>query len=716
MNHPLAPILAPRSVAVVGASRSPRKRGYQAVRTLVEGGFQGRVFPVNPKGGELLGLPVAASVAELDEPPDLAFICTPAESVSALLTECAEVGIRGAVISAVGFRESGEAGAALERDVMEVAHRTGIRVVGPNTSGILNTSLGLNLVGLRGVRRGRLAVLSQSGNVGLVLMNDLSARSEGVSVYVGVGNETDIAFDEYLEYLDTDPETAAILIYAEGFGNGRRFMRIARRISEHKPVVLLKGGRSENGMTAARSHTGAIAGSYAVLAAALKQAGVTEVLRTDELLSVGEALAAQPRFTGGTGVVVLSDGGGHATLAADCLTDLAVPLPPLAETTRAALRELLGPAAAVANPIDLAGAADGNPEVFARALELVVGDPATGCVLVVGLFGGYAIRFSEELAEAEARAAYRMAAIARETRVPLVVNTLYAGSPSEPLCRLSAAGVPVIESLEVAARCTQAIHERGVFLRHPPPDVEEPPAAKKSPPPIEAARGEGRAELLETEARELIAAHGAPVVDAVFCRGPEEVTQALETVGTPAVLKVVSPAIPHKTDAGGVALNIMDPRAASEAFWRIVASATAYAKGRGLDPDIRGVLVSPMLRPPVAELIVGIRRDSQFGPVLSVGAGGVAVEIFRDTAVRVLPVSSDEAQAMLQEIRLSPLLRGHRGRPAACADCLVRLIGAIAECAFTFPELAELEANPVFAYPDGAVAVDVRAFLNHLVR
>jgi acetyltransferase len=712
--HPLTPVLRPRSVAVVGASRDPKKRGYQAVRTLLAMPFEGRVIPVNPNGGELLGLAVAPSVDAIDDTPDLAFVVTPAESVPGILEACARKGIKGAVVSAVGFRESGQEGADLERAIVEICARTGIRLVGPNTSGVLNTAVGLNLVGVKDVPAGSIALLSQSGNVALDIMNDVTRRHTGLSIYVGVGNETDIAFHEYLEYLEQDEGTKAITMYVEGLRDGRKFIEVARRVTHTKPVVLLKGGRSERGVAAARSHTGAIAGSYPVMRAALRQWGVSEVLRSDELLPVGIVLAGQPNVPPGSGIVVLSDGGGHGTLAADALAELGVPLAELNQDTKGKLRALFGRAANVENPVDVAGAGDQNPMIFAEAMEVIAADPDAGGVLLVGLFGGYAIRFAEELADGEAQAANRMVEIMRAARKPLVVHSLYAHRWTEPLLQLSLAGVPIVHSLEIGSRCMRASHARGLFLHERPVPAPKPPPRKIEPPAITTARREHRTVLMETDVRELLEEYDVNVVQAKLCRNADEVRTAFQEIGPPVVIKVVSPAISHKTDAGGVELKIADADAAVDAFQRVLGSAASYAVQRGIAPDIRGVLVLPQLAEPVAELIVGIRQDAQFGPVLSVGAGGVAVEIHHDTSLRGLPIGRAEALQMLEEIKIAKLLKGHRGRPPANNDALADIILGIAACAMAHPEIEELEANPIFAYPDRAVAVDARAFLKDL--
>jgi acetyltransferase len=716
----LDPVLRPRSVAIIGASSDPTKRGHQAVRALLDAGFGGRIIPVHPAGGELLGLAVARGPADLETPADLILVCTPGGTVPAVLTEWAAAGARGAVVLAAGFAESGESGAALEAAVREVSQKTGIRVVGPNTSGILNPRIGLNLIGMRGVRPGPLALLVQSGNMALQLVTEASTRSsQGFSLVVGVGNKTDIRFWEYLEYLAHDPDTRAILMHVEGFRDGRRFLEVARRSTPLKPVVLLKGARTASGGAAARSHTASIAGSWDVLRAGLRQAGVVEVTRTDELFHVGETLATQPVPAAGRGFAILSDGGGHATLAVDTLQERGAGLAALSPGTRESLRSLLGPAAAVANPVDLAGAADRDPQVFARALEILCGDPAVGGVLVVGLFGGYAIRFAESLLTAEIEAARAMGRIAKFAGTALIVHTLYAHRRTEPLRQLGEAGVPVIESLDVACACLEALVRRSDLLardrgRADPWSAARSPApatARPEPEPIRAARSENRTTLTEPEARSLLEAAGAPLIPAVFCPSAADAVEAARSCGGPVAVRVVSPAAPHKTDAGGVALGVSGDDEVAAAFRLVTSAVEAYAARRGIDADIRGVLISPMAEPPLAELLIGVMRDAQFGPVLTVGAGGIAVEAVRDAALRVLPVDAAEVAGMIGELRLSPVLDGLRGRPAAFRDGIVAAALAIAAAALANPAVAEIEVNPLFVYGDRVLGLDARAYL-----
>ncbi len=702
-------MLQPRGVAIVGASGDPRKRGYQAIAALQQAAFAGRILPVNPKGGELLGLPVATSVAALDGDVDLALVCTPAATVPDVLEQCAARGIAGAVVVALGFREAGAAGESLEAAMLDVVRRTGIRVVGPNTSGILNPHRGLNLIGVPDVPAGRIALLSQSGNVSLQVMTEAMRRSRiGFSQVIGVGNEVDLRFDDYLTYLAQEPNTTAIAMYVEGFRQGRRFLEVAERVTAHKPVILLKGGQTLRGKAAARSHTGALAGSFPVFRAGLRRAGVVLVRRSDELFHVAETLATQPARGGYRSVAVVTDGGGHGTLAVDALHRQGAQLATFTAPTAAALQALLGGRDAPGNPVDLAGSADADPMVFAHCAAVAMQEDRVGTVLVVGLFGGYHRRFAAGLLAREVAAASALVECARRHHRALVVHSLYGDTPSEPLDVLRAAGVPVIRSLEVAARCATACHQRGAMLSE----------RRGTPPPVptiqwrglDTVRQQERRVLLETEARELVGGYGVKFVPATLCRTPAEAEAAVAAHGGTAVLKVVAGGVSHKTDAGGVRLGVRSADAAA-AFAAIEANVRAWCHTRGQTADLRGVLVSPLLPKPLAELIVGCKRDEHYGSVLVVGLGGTAVEVLRDVTLRLLPVTRDDVRQMLNEIKGARLLRGHRGAPPVDREALVATILALADCARSNPEVVEMEVNPLFAYEHGCVAVDARAML-----
>jgi acetate---CoA ligase (ADP-forming) len=723
----------PRGIAVVGASRDPTKRGHQVVRALVGRGYRGHIVPVNPSGGDVMGLASAPSVETAEGPLDLAVICTPAATVPDVLRACGRRGLAGAVVLAAGFGELGEEGATLEAELRQAVLESGVRVVGPNTSGIVNLPLGLDLIGVPGARPGRLALLAQSGNMSLTLLNDAVDRpGEGFSLVIGVGNEADIAFHEYLELLAADPGIGAILIHAESFRQGARFLETARRVSRTTPIVVLKGGRTRSGDQAARSHTGAVATDHAVVRAGFRKAGIIEVTRSDDLLPVGRTLATQPAARieegePGAGLVILADGGGQGTLGADTLEELGVPLANLADGTRAELRELLGPNAALGNPVDFAGAADRDPRVFARALDVLLRDRAVAGVLVVSLFGGYAIRFAAELEEAEREAAESLAGGARQAGKPLVIHSIYGERDSRAIQVLHREGVPLFRSVETACRAAAAVWERGCLLRRVGAEVargepagsesggESPLGRREAAQLLENARRSGRSALLETEARTVLAAFGVPMVPAHVCASEEAAVEAAAEIfadfGTPVVVKALSETVLHKTDAGGVALRLGTPDEVRGAVRSVREGVEAYARARGMEPGLRGVLVSPMLPTPDAELLVGVRRSPSFGAVLSLGAGGVAVELLRDVAVRILPLAEGEFEEMLDDLRIAPLLRGHRGRPGVDLAGLKRLVLGVARCAEAHPEITEIEVNPVFATPAGVVAVDARAYL-----
>jgi acetyltransferase len=707
-------LLRPGSVAVVGASRNPAKRGFQAIRALQRSGFAGAIYPVHPDGGELLGLDVYPSVRDLPEAPDLAVVAVAAPRVPAVVEACGAGGIQGAIVLAVGFRESGAGGARLEDETVAAARRTGLRIIGPNTSGVLNPHIGLNLVGADAVRPGSLALLSQSGNIGLDVMTRMRDSGPGLSLYVGVGNESDVGFDELLEYIEKDPTTSGVLVYAEGFRNGRAFLRVAERVNRIRPVVILKGGRSRRGEAVALSHTGAIAGSYEVFRSLAAERGLEVVERSDEFLAVGAALTLQPPARSGAGIIVVADGGGHSALAADRLAELGLAPCRLGDDVRTRLGGLLGPAAATGNPIDLAGAADARPAVFAEVVRAVTNGSHAGGLLVTGLFGGYAVRFDPSLEAEETGAARAMAAHCRAAGLPLVVHTMFGGRTTPALLALREAGVPVTESLETAVRCLAALVARGLRPRRAPAEEKTAAAGAEAPrtrklPEVRRALAAGRRALTEWETRTVLERFDVPLVPTRLCREPAEMVEAVRGFPPPAVAKLVSPSLLHRAAGGGVVLDIVGPQMATEAYERLRGIAERQPDG-GSDA-FHGVIVSPQLPPPLAELLVAARLDPQFGPVLVVGAGGVDVEVAPDRAVRSLPLASEAFADLIESLRIGPTLRGRRGAPGVDLNALESLCSRLARCLLTCDGISEIELNPVFATASGAVAVDALAVL-----
>ncbi len=691
--------LYPRSIAVLGASRSPEKRGNRVLRALAELGFEGPVYPVNPNTDEVDGRRCYPSVEALPEAPDLALVALPGAMALEAVEACGRCGVKAAVVLAVGFAEMGEEGADLQRRLLVAARDSGMRIVGPNTSGLLNLRWRLNLVGAPGLTPGPVGILSQSGNVALALMNE-GARipGAGVSVYVGVGNEADIGFHEYLDVLAQDDDTEVIVIYTEGFRSAGAFIHAASRVTQRTPIVLLKGGRSPDGSTAVLTHTGALTGDYEVLSAGLRQAGVVEVTREDELLPVAMTLANQPPGADG-GIAILADGGGQGALACDLFHDMGVPSATLSPETRERLRALLGPAAAVGNPVDVSGAADSNPSVLADAFEVLAVDPDVAGVLIVGLFGGYHLRFSKTLEEVEGEAARRLIADAEAAGKPMVVHSIYAETESAPLTLLRQGGVPVSSSLDVACRCAEVVVRRRDLLDRPPVWERKDLAAPAERPPARRLVA-----LTEWQARKALEDHGVDFARGWLVSNVKELADL--AWGSPVSMKIVSSGIPHKTEADGVLLTVASLAEAEAGLARLLESAEAYLEHRGSDASIDGVLVSEMMPDPVAELLIGARRIPGLGCVLTVGAGGTWTEALQDVTHRVLPVGSHEVAEMLSELRIAPLLSGHRGRPPASPEAVSALASSVASYIQNDSSVVEVELNPVFVYSDRAVPVD----------
>ena len=704
-------VLNAESVAIVGASRNETKRGYQAIRTLLHEKYGGAIFPVNPKERAVLGFKCYPSISAIEAPVELALITTPAKTIPGILEDCGRKGVQGAVIIAGGFGETGSEGRALEEDMVRVAQENGIRLIGPNTSGMMNLKSSLNLVGIRDAPRGDIALLTQSGNMALTLITEAKIKSlKGFSYYVGVGNEADIKFHEYLEFFRNDPDTRAILMYVEGMRHGREFLNEAYKTTGTKPIILLKSGRSSTGKRSAGSHTGALAGMSEVAKGAFERAGVIVIENPDELFPAAETLSSLPPIKNNR-IAILADGGGHATIASDLLTDLGLEIPVLSEKAQERLSAILPAAASVPNPVDVAGGTDADPSLFAECADIILRDGGIGGLLIVGLFGGYGIRFAESLSLMEEDAAHQMGKMVRKRNKPIVLHSLYSSAHPHPLHLLRYYGIPVYDSLDVACKCMGVLAEYGTFLKsyHAKAKFQMNWGAKTRPEGralIEKARAENRSALLEPEAKHLLHLHGAPVPSEGLAESPDEAANIARKLGTPVVLKIVSPQILHKSDAGGVLVGLKTEEDVRVGFEQILKNARAF------DPaaEIRGVLVSPMAEDGV-EVIIGTKIDDQFGPIILFGLGGVLVEVIRDVSFRVLPISPTAAKKMIQETKAYPVLQGVRGRPPVDIKALRRLLLQCSDLVESYPDIQEMDLNPVIAHEKGLSIVDARILL-----
>ncbi|MDY6969725.1 MAG: acetate--CoA ligase family protein [Spirochaetota bacterium] len=704
-------IFKAESVAIIGASKDETKRGFQAIKILQDLKYEGKIYPVNPKEKKILGLYCCPNVMNIEDDLDLALITTPANTLPSVIKDCGRKGVAGVVIIAGGFSELGSEGKKLERKIFEIANSHGVRIIGPNTSGIINVHSNMNLVGLRDVPKGDIALLTQSGNIALNIITEANLKSQkGFSYYIGVGNESDIKFHEYLEFFTDDPDTKAILMYVEGLSEGRKFLQQAYKTTIKKPIILLKSGRSSIGKKSAGSHTGALAGISEVARTAFKRAGIITIEDSDKLFPAAESLSSLPPICNNK-IAILADGGGHATIASDLLSDYGVDIPDLEEKTKEQLMAILPQNASVINPIDVAGGTDQDPGVFADCAKIILEDENIGGLLVVGLFGGYGIRFSEKLTFIEEDAAHRMGKLVKTTEKPIVLHSLYNFAKPHSLDLLRYYNIPVYDSLDIACKCIDVLSQYGNYLitYHEKANFVfnwKANAKKECNDIINDAIREGRSALLEHEAKELLKKHYAPVSDDCLAKNEDEAVKIAEEIDGSVALKIVSPDILHKSDAGGVELNLKNEEEVRLAFQKIVKKAKVFKP----DADIRGCIVSPMVSAGV-EVIIGTKIDDQFGPIVMFGLGGILVEIVKDVSFRVLPVSRFSAEEMIEEIKSAPILDGVRGMKPVDKASIVDLIMTVSEIIEAYPIIKEMDLNPVIANNEGLSIVDARIIL-----
>lgn len=705
-------IMHPGSVAVIGASKNETKRGYQSIKTLLAEEFEGPIYPVNPKETIIAGLPCFSDIKEIKKPVDLALIATPAETVPTILEACGRKKIPGAVVLSGGFREIGGQGKVLEKKMMKVAHKYNIRIVGPNTSGMMSLHDKLNLVGIQDAPKGNIALLSQSGNMALSIITEARLKSrKGFSFYVGVGNEADIQFHEYLEFFRKDQMTHAIVMYAEGMRDGRKFVQQAYTTTQEKPVILLKSGRSTAGKKSAGSHTGALAGISEVAKGAFERAGIIVIDNADELFPAAETLSSCPPIKNNK-VAILADGGGHATIAADVLTDHGIELPELSEKTKERLKAILPKAASVTNPVDVAGGTDGDPSLFADCADIILNDNNVGGLLIVGLFGGYGIRFAESLSLKEEDAAHQFGKMVKRKNKPIILHSLFSSVRPHSLDLCQYYNIPVYDSVDIACKCIGVLAQYGSYLKsyHAKTNFVLNGEAKynlEGTELIARVRQEGRRVLLEHEAKKLLTFHGAHSSQDILAIDARQAVEAATKIDGPVAMKIVSNDILHKSDAKGVKLNLNNKGQVQKAYSELIKNAKAFKP----DAQIHGVLVSPMASSGV-EVIIGTKIDGQFGPIIMYGLGGVMVEILKDISFRVLPISRLSAKKMIEETKSAPILDGVRGASPHDKKALVNLLLLISDIVEAYPDIEEMDLNPVIVHEKGLSIVDARILLS----
>ncbi len=700
----LEKIFRPQRIAVVGASNRPESVGYVILKNLVSSGFQGVIYPVNPKHEAIQGIQAYPSVRDVPHTPDLAVICTPAHTVPGIVRQCGEAGILGIIIISAGFREAGKEGKKLEEEIRAVQREfDGVRIIGPNCLGVIVPSLKLNASFAASMpQQGHVAFISQSGALCTSVLDWALEEGIGFSYFVSIGNMLDVDFGDLIDYFNEDPHTRAIVLYIESIPDARGFMSASRAFAREKPIVAYKAGRFAESAKAAASHTGAMAGEDAVYDAAFQRAGIVRVFDIEEIFDTAELLA-RVRPPLGPGLAIVTNAGGPGVMATDALIALGGELAELSPETIERLNGVLPPFWSHGNPVDVIG--DASPERYAKATEIVLSDPNVDAALVI--LTPQAMTDPTGTAEA-------IAELKKSVRKPILAAWMGERAVREGIEILNRAGIPTYETPGRAVRAFMHLVKYGrniEMLYETPREV-----------PIRFALDRKRirerfvgvfrrgGELLTEEAsKELLEAYGIPVTRPYPAHTPDEAVAAAERIGYPVVLKVLSPQITHKTDVGGVALDLRDPVEVRRAFTRIVES----AREKRPDAEVLGVTVQRMVQTDGGiELILGAKKDPTFGAVIMVGTGGTAAEVFRDRALGLPPLNERLAYRMLESLRSWKLLRGYRGKPGVNLDRLIEVLMRFSYLIADFPEIKECDVNPLLATPNEVIALDARVLLD----
>lgn len=699
MAYALKNFFEPQGVAIVGASENPDKLSYGILKNMLEYGYSGRVYPVNPKAEKILGLKSYAEILDVPDPVDLAVIILPAPLIPGIIEACGKRGIKNVTVISGGFKEIGPEGKDLENRILEIARSYEMRLIGPNCVGTMNLNTGLNTTFIKGIpAKGGIGFISQSGAVCGGVVDHVINQGIGFSHLLSLGNEADVDETDMIEYLGNDSETNVIAAYIEGIQDGQRFLRISKNVAAAKPIVVLKAGRSEQGAKAVSSHTGTLAGSHEAYRAAFRQIGAVEVKSTEELLNVAMALdwVALPK---GNRAVIVTNSGGPAALASDSLAEYGLTLAELSGNAKEKLREMLNPSAQVDNPVDMLGGADEVEYAHALKHSLADEDVDMGIAVLVP----QALVNPVNVAKAIIRAA-------KESEKPLIACLMGSASIQEARQLLHMNRVPMVDFPEMTGPMLGALYSR---ILHAADRSQMSQNGTVSTPDKELverllAENNGQRVWGEYETRPILEAYGIPLIEARFAQNFEEASKTAQEIGYPLALKVVSPDVLHKSDAGGIEIGLVDENDLEEAVEKIRANVTAKQP----DAHIKGFLVEKMA-PAGQEVIVGMKRDRSFGPLMMFGMGGIFVELFKDVSFRVAPLIDKDAVKMVRETRAYQLLSGWRGGPAydihAVADVLMRLGSLVTD----FPEIAEIEINPLIVFQDarGAVCIDCRMIL-----
>jgi len=700
LHSSLDPLFRPHSVAVFGASARPGSVGNILMRNLLENPFGGVVFPINPKRRVVQGVLCYPNLAAVPEPVELAVIATPAATVPNLVRECVERGVAAAIILSAGFAELGAEGRKLEDEVRGLA-RGKMRIIGPNCLGIIHPPSNLNASFAASMAApGQVAFLSQSGALCTAILDWARQAHIGFSSFVSVGSMLDVDFADLIDYFADDPATRSIVLYLESIGDVRKFLSAARSASRAKHVIVVKAGRHEAGARAAASHTGALAGADAVYDAAFRRAGVLRVETISDLFDMSEILAMQPP-PHGPSLAIITNAGGPGVMATDALILAGGQLASLSQETLATLNAALPPFWSRANPIDLLG--DATPERYRLAVEICAKDTQVQGLLIL---------LTPQAMTNPTETARQLQSFARLPNKPVLACWMGGTAVREGIELLNTAGIPTFDTPESAIRAFLHMvqyHRNQELLYETPPALPEniAPDVTRIRQIFGQARNAGRTLLTEVEAKEVLSAYGLPVVPAFACRNADEAAAAAKKIGYPVVLKLLSSTIAHKSDVGGVHLNLADEKAVRTAFATIESNLNRLGKANAFE----GVSVQAMIRERGYELIIGSSVDRQFGPVILFGSGGILVEVFKDRALGLPPLNRTLARRLMERTKIYEALRGIRGQKGVNLEALETLLVRFSQLLVDFPDIQEVDLNPVLATPERVLALDARLLL-----
>ena len=708
MERSLEKVFNPRSVAVIGASEVPGKASERRTRSLIEGGYKGDIYLINPKRSELFGRKAYPNITEVDKDIDLVMIVVAPRFLLSSITDSVKMGAKGIIIITAGLGEIGAEGKKIEAQILKEAAKTGAYVIGPNCSGMFSASAHMNFLGVPHLEKGTISVLAQSGNVIDSLTHYASMRGVGFSKIISLGNAIGASFPEYIEYLKDDPETKVIITYLEGIKDGNRLVRAVRETIKKKPVIALKVGRSAAGARAAASHTGSLAGDDLIVDAAFRQAGIVRVFNIDELFDMAEVFCNCP-LPKGNRVAILSEGGGDNSIAADNAETHGMEVPVLSQKTQDKIKPYLLQGMPASNPIDYGGTAEENPHMITECVKVCMESDEVDGIYITGFFGGFKDIIAPHVGELEEQTSRDLVDLVKQLKKPLFVHTSFAREAIKSIDILKSAGIPVMESSQRSSQCLSdlmkfAINQKKISqMEVTESRMKQRPEVKKI---FAKAWNEKRPNLLETESRDILERYGFPLPEAALICSVDEVSGAACKIPYPLAMKVVCPDIIHKSDAGGIKLDLKDEEEVQNAFEEIVANACKFTTR----DRVLGALISPMVEDG-QECIIGMIRDPQFGPVIMFGLGGIFVEILKDVSFRVAPLSEEDIDEMIKEIKGYKVLTGIRGEKHKDIDAIRNILARLSDFAIDNPEVKETDLNPVIVHEKGASIVDSRMIL-----